>query len=58
MKISSKIRNAIKENKTTHEIEGIAVESGMMTLKAYAVDLIQNQLTTISELKKICTTEF
>jgi type IV pilus assembly protein PilB len=28
-----------------------------MTLKSYAVDLIKKQLTTISELKKICNTE-
>ena len=58
MKVSKNIRDAIKQQKSTHEIEGIAMEDGMMTLKSYAVDLIKNQLTTISELKKICNTEF
>ena len=58
MTISKDIRDAIKQQKSTHEIEGIAMENGMMTLKSYGVDLIKKQLTTISELKKICNTEF
>ena len=57
MKVSKDIRDAIKQQKSTHEIEGIAMENGMMTLKNYGVDLIRNKLTTISELKKICNTE-
>ena len=58
MKINRDIREAIKQQRSTHEIEDIAVENGMMTLKTYGVDLIKKQLTTISELKKICNTEF
>ena len=58
MRVNRNIREAIKEQKSTHEIEGIAVNDGMMTLKSYAVDLIKKQLTTISELKKICNTEY
>ena len=58
MKVSRKIRDAIKQNKSTHEIEGIAVEDGMTTLKGYAVELIKKQLTTVSELKKICNTDY
>ena len=57
MTINSSIRESIKKNKTTHEIEQEAVQSGMLTLKRYAVELIREQLTTISELKKICNTE-
>ena len=56
MKVSKEIRDAIKQQKSTHEIEGIAVENGMMTLKSYGVDLIKEQLTTISVLMKICNT--
>ena len=37
-----KIRDAIKQNKSSHEIEGIAVEDGMTTLKGYAVELIKS----------------
>jgi len=58
MKVSKNIRDAIKQQMSTHEIEAIATEDGMMTLKSYAIDLIRTQLTTISELKKICNTEF
>ena len=57
MKVKSNIRDAIKQKKPAHEIESIAVDDGMLTLKAYAVDLIAKQLTTISELQKICNTE-
>ena len=57
MTINSSIRDSIKKNKTTHEIEQEAVESGMLTLKRYGVELIREQLTTISELQKICNTE-
>ena len=57
MKVNSNIRDAIKQQKSTHEIESVAVDDGMLTLKTYAVDLIAKQLTTISELRKICNTD-
>ena len=57
MTINSSIRESIKKNKTTHEIEQEAVQSGMLTLKQYGIELIRDQLTTISELQKICNTE-
>ena len=57
MTINSSIRESIKKNRTTHEIEQEAVQSGMLTLKRYGVELIREQLTTISELQKICNTE-
>ena len=57
MTINSSIRESIKQKKSTHEIEQEAVQSGMLTLKRYGVELIREQLTTISELQKICNTE-
>ena len=57
MKVNGNIRDAIKQQKSTHEIESVAVDDGMLTLKTYAVDLIAKQLTTISELRKICNTD-
>ena len=57
MTINSNIRESIKQKKSTHEIEQEAVKSGMLTLKRYGVELIREQLTTISELQKICNTE-
>ena len=57
MKVNRNIREAIKQQKSTHEIEEVAQQDGMLTLKTYAVDLIAKQLTTISELKKIVNTD-
>ena len=57
MKVNRSIREAVKQDKSTQEIEAIAEENGMLTLKTYAVDLILKQLTTISELQKICNTD-
>ena len=57
MTINSSIRESIKQKRSTHEIEQEAVKSGMLTLKRYSVELIREQLTTISELQKICNTE-
>ena len=57
MKVNRSIREAVKQEKSTQEIEAIAEGNGMLTLKTYAVELILKQLTTISELQKICNTD-
>jgi len=57
LKMTKTIREAIKQHKSTQEIEDAAVEGGMLTLKAYGAKLIEKQLTTVSELQKICNTE-
>lgn len=57
LRMTRNIRDAIKQNKSTQEIEDIAVEDGMLTLKKYAVRLIEQKLTTVSELQKICNSE-
>ena len=57
LRFNRSIRDALQDNKTTQHIEELAVEDGMLTLKAYAVDLIRKQLTTVAELQKISTKE-
>jgi len=57
MLINKEIRECIKQSKSTSEIELVAKESGMLDLKTYAIDLIAQQLTTISELQKICNSD-
>ena len=54
LKVSRAISNAIKQQLSTQEIEEIAISEGMLSLKAYAVKLIEKKLTTVSELSKIC----
>ena len=54
LKITRPISNAIRKQLSTQEIEEIAISEGMISLKAYGVKLIEQKLTTVSELSKIC----
>ena len=58
MKVNRNIQDSIKKQLSTQEIETVAVENGMWTLKKYAADLVEKQLTTISEMMKISNTGF
>ena len=53
LRITRPISNAIKKQLSTQEIEEIAVSEGMLTLHKYAVKLIEQKITTVSELMKI-----
>jgi len=57
LKITRPISNAIKKQLSTQEIEEIAISEGMLSLKAYAIKLIEDKITTVSELSKICNDE-
>ena len=52
--ITRPISNAIRQQLSAQEIEDIAVAEGMITMKAYGVKLIEQQLTTVAELSKVC----
>ncbi len=58
LKITRPISTAIKKQLSTQEIEEIAVSEGMLTLRRYAVKLIEQQITTVSELMKISNDEY
>ncbi len=52
--INKKIQDEISANRSDREIEESAIQSnGMLTLRAYAVELVKMGLTTLSELKKV-----
>ena len=54
--LNRKIQNAIAEGKTTREVENLAVkENSMLTLTQYGVELVKEQLTTISEIVRVCS---
>ncbi|KGG12518.1 MULTISPECIES: GspE/PulE family protein [Prochlorococcus] len=56
--INRRIQNAISANKTEKEIEELAVDSNnMLTLKQYGVELVKKQLTTLSELERVCKSD-
>ncbi len=52
--INKKIQNEISANRSDREIQESAVESnGMLTLRAYALELVKMGLTTLNELNKV-----
>ena len=54
--LDRKIQNAIAEGKSTREVENLAVqENSMLTLTQYGVELVKEQLTTISEVVRVCS---
>ena len=54
--LNRKIQNAIAEGKTTREVENLAIkENSMLTLTQYGVELVKEQLTTISEILRVCS---
>jgi len=57
LRMTKSIREAIRHEKSAQEIEEAAVAEGMLTLRAYGAKLIEKQLTTVSELQKICNTD-
>ena len=49
------MQNAIAEGKSTREVENLAInENSMLTLTQYGVELVKEQLTTISEVVRVC----
>ena len=54
LRISRNVSDGIRKQMSTQEIENIAVDEGMLTLRNYGVGLVENQLTTVAELQKIC----
>ena len=53
--LNRKIQNAIAEGKSTREVENLAInENSMLTLTQYGVELVKEQLTTISEVVRVC----
>ncbi len=52
--LDRKIQNAISKGLTDKEIEQLAVENSMLTLTQYGVELVKDQLTTLSEVIRVC----
>ena len=52
LKLNKATREAIRQEKSAEEIEEIAQENGMLTLKTYAADLIAKQLQPFQNCRK------
>ena len=56
--LDTKIQNAISKGLTDREIENLAVnENSMLTLTQYGVELVKDNLTTISEVIRVCKSD-
>ena len=56
--LDRKIQNAISQGLTDKEVEQLAVnENSMLTLSQYGVELVKEQLTTISEVIRVCKSD-
>tara|TARA_Y100001978_G_C23683131_1_gene430246 strand:- start:356 stop:2014 length:1659 start_codon:yes stop_codon:yes gene_type:complete len=56
--LDRKIQNAIADGKSTREVESLAVnENSMLTLTQYGVELVKEQLTTLSEVVRVCESD-
>ena len=53
MPVGKEIKEAIKDGKTSAEIETIAVNCGMKTLEAYGRQLLSQGLTSVTEYQKL-----
>ena len=57
LEVNRDIQIAISEKKPPEEIENIAVNNNMLTLRKYSLELIKDGLTTFSELERILVKE-
>ena len=56
--LDRRIQNAISKGLTDREIEALAVnENSMLTLTDYGIELVKDQLTTISEVIRVCKSD-
>jgi len=56
--LDRKIQKAISKGLTDKEVEQLAVnENSMLTLTQYSVELVKENLTTLSEVKRVCKSD-
>ena len=56
--LDRKIQNAISNGLTDREVENLAVnENSMLTLTQYGVELVKDNLTTLSEVIRVCRSD-
>ena len=49
---------ALSDEATTKEVEQLAVEqNSMLTLRQYGLELVKDNLTTIAEVRRVCSSD-
>ena len=59
LEVKRNIQNAISSGLNEKEIEQLAVkENSMLTLTQYGVELVKDHLTTLSEVMRVCSSDY
>ena len=59
LEVNRNIQNAISSGLNDKEIEQLAVnENSMLTLTQYGVELVKDHLTTLSEVIRVCSSDY
>ena len=54
LEMNPSIKDAINAKTSSEDIQKAAINSGMTTLKQYAIELVRQKLTTVDEVKRVC----
>ena len=54
LEMNPSIKDAINPKISSEDIQKTAINSGMTTLKQYAIELVRQKLTTVDEVKRVC----
>ena len=57
MKINENLRELIMKSGNADEIKDCAIKNGMRTLLNYGLELVNQQLTTLEEVERVCLLE-
>lgn len=58
MSVSGSIKTAIRDQRSSQEIQDLARQEGMVTLEEYGRALVRDGITSIAELKRLSSTAF
>ena len=58
MPVSSGIKAAIRDQRSSQEIQEVACQEGMVTLEDYGRALVRNGITSVAELQRLCSSAF
>jgi len=58
MPVTSSIKTAIREQRSSQEIQELACDEGMVTLEDYGRALVRDGITSVAELQRLCSSAF
>jgi type IV pilus assembly protein PilB len=58
MPVTNSIKTAIREQRSSQEIQELACQEGMVTLEHYGRALVRDGITSVAELQRLCSSAF